>query len=66
MLVLLNDRRLCNFVGFGHALSSIYPIIRELFHVYLNKCKFHFSRLHLNKISNVCFLLNNGRVLCIT
>ena len=37
-------------------------IIRDLFHVYLNKCEFHFSRLHVNKINNFCFLLNNGQV----
>ena len=34
----------------------------ELFHIYLNKCDFHFSRLPGNKINNFCFLLNNGRV----
>ena len=36
--------------------------LQDLFHVYLNKCEYHFSRLHVNKISNFCFLLNNGRV----
>ena len=41
-------------------------IIRDLFHVYLKKCEFHFSRLHVNKINNFCFLLNNGRVPCMT
>ena len=40
--------------------------IRDLFHVYLNKCEFHFSRLHVNRINNCCFLLNNGRVPCMT
>ena len=24
--------------------------IQDMFHVYLNKCEFHFSRLHVNKI----------------
>ena len=36
--------------------------VRDLFHVYLNKCEFHFSRLHVNKINNFCFHLNNGGV----
>ena len=36
--------------------------IRDLFYVYLNKCEFHFSRLHVNKINSFCFLLNNGHV----
>ena len=36
--------------------------IRDLFHVYLNKSEFQFSRLHVNKINIFCFLLNNGRV----
>ena len=40
--------------------------IRDLFHVYLNKCEFHFSRLHVNKKNNFCFLLNNGHVPCMT
>ena len=44
-----------------------YPgTIRDLFHVYLNKCEFHFSRLHVNKINNFCFLLSNVRVPCMT
>ena len=36
--------------------------IWNMFHVYLNKCEFRFSRLDVNKINNFCFLLNNGRV----
>ena len=36
--------------------------IQDLFHVYLNKCEFHFLRLHVNKKNNFCFLLYNGRV----
>ena len=36
--------------------------IQEVFHVYLNKCEFYFSRLHVNKIYNFCFLLHNGCV----
>ena len=40
--------------------------IRDLFHVYLNKFEFHFSRLHVNKINNFCFLLNKRRVPCMT
>ena len=37
-------------------------VVRDLFHVYLNKCEFNFSRLHVNKINKFCLLLNNGRV----
>ena len=40
--------------------------LRDLFHVYLNKCDFHFSRLHVNKINNFCFLLNNACVIGMT
>ena len=40
--------------------------IRDLFQVYLNRIEFHFSRLHVNKINNFCFLLNNRRVPCMT
>ena len=36
--------------------------LRGLFQLYLNKFEFHFSRLHVNKINNFCFLLNNRRV----
>ena len=36
--------------------------IRDLFHVYLNKFEFHFLRLHINKTSQFCFLMNNGCV----
>ena len=28
-------------------------MIRDLYHVYLNKCEFHFLRLHVNKIYNI-------------
>ena len=45
---------------------SLTNYVRDLFHVYLNKCEYHFSRLHVNKINNFCFLLNNGRVPCMT
>ena len=38
--------------------------IRDLFHVLLIKFEFHFSRLHVNKINNFCFLLDNRRVPC--
>ena len=41
-------------------------LIRDLFHVYLNKCEFDFSRLHVYKINNFCSLLNNRRVPCMT
>ena len=40
--------------------------VPDLFHVYMNKCEFHFSRLHVNKINNFCFLLINGCVPCMT
>ena len=40
----------------------IFCFIRDPFHVYLNKCEIPFSRLHVNKINNFCFHLNNGRV----
>ena len=36
--------------------------IRDLFHVYLNKFEFHFSRLHIDKTNTFCFFLHNGRV----
>ena len=44
--------------------------LRDLFHVYLNKCEFYLSRLrefylsrlHVNKVNIFCFLLNNGCV----
>ena len=37
-------------------------IIRDLFHVYLNKCEFYFLRRHINKTNTFCFFINNGRV----
>ena len=49
-----------------HCYRLTIDIIRDLFHVYLNKCEFNFSRLRVNKLNKVCFLLNNGRVPCIT
>ena len=36
--------------------------IRDLFHVYLNRCEFHFLRLHINKTNLFCFIIDNGRV----
>ena len=47
-----------------HQLKQLYHVVRDLFHVYLNKFEFQFSRLHVNKINNFCFLLNNRRVPC--
>ena len=41
-------------------------VIRDMFHVYLNKCEFRFSRLLVIKIKFFCFLLNYGRVPCMT
>ena len=54
------------FLGlfYAHAMKCHNFLIRDLFHVYLNEFEFHFSRLHVNKINNFCFLLNNRRVPC--
>ena len=51
-----------------YRIHSVYEtkLIPDLFHVYLNKCEFHFSSLHVNKINNFCFLLNKGCVPCKT
>ena len=47
----------------SHAEASLYwSVIRDLFHVYLNRCDFTFFRLHINKKHKVCFLVSNGRV----
>ena len=54
-----SDRTKCEIV-------MLEIIVRDLFHVYLNKFEFHFSRLHVNKINNFCFLLIDGCVLCMT
>ena len=40
--------------------------LQEVFHVYLNKFEFHFSRLHVHKMNNFDFLLNKGHVPCTT
>ena len=36
-----------------------YCQIRGMFHVYLNRFKFHFLRLHINKASKFCFFMHN-------
>ena len=62
-------------IHIGEVLYELFPIVllcfvyygvRDLFHVYMNKCEFNFSRLHVYKINNFCFLLNNGHVPCMT
>ena len=35
--------------------------IRDMFHVYLNRFKFHFLR-HIIKTNKLCFSMHNGRV----
>ena len=37
-------------------------VVRDLFHVYLNRFEFHFLRLHINKTNKFCFFMHNGRV----
>ena len=37
-------------------------LLRDLFHVYLNKFEFHFLLLHINNINKFCFFIYNGRV----
>ena len=32
------------------------------FHDYLNRCEFHFLRLHINKTNKYCFIIDKGRV----
>ena len=44
-------------------LDLYFMIIRDLFHVYLNRFEFHFLRLHINKTNKFCFFMHNGRVL---
>ena len=36
-------------------------LIRDMFHVYLNRFKFHFLRLYVNKTTPF-FIINNGSV----
>ena len=48
-----------------YCIHSIYKI-RDLFRVYLNIFEFHFSKLHVYKINDFCFLLNIRRVPCMT
>ena len=36
--------------------------IRDMFHVYLNRFKFHFLLLHIIKTNKLCFFMHNGRV----
>ena len=52
------------FLSMCYKFANFVDIVRDLFHVYLNKFEFHFSRLHVNKINNFCFVLNNRRVPC--
>ena len=37
-------------------------VIRDLFHVCLNRFEFHFLRLHIIKTSKFCYFMHNGRV----
>ena len=37
-------------------------ILRDLFHVNLNRSEFHFLGLHINKTNTFCFFMHNGRV----
>ena len=37
-----------------------FSLVRDLLHVYLNRCEFHFLRLHINKPNKFCFLINWG------
>ena len=67
MDVLYDELKHCQDISMGpNFVVSFFNNIRDLFHDYLNKCEFHFSRLRVNKINNFCFLLNNGRVLGMT
>ena len=36
--------------------------VRDLFHVYLNRCEFNFLRLHIDKTNQFCIIIDNGRV----
>ena len=42
--------------------TRLAQIIRDLFHVYLNKFEFQFLRLHLNNTNTFCFFMHNGHV----
>ena len=47
----------------SRALANVYlPVqtVRDLFHVYLNTCKFHFLLVHIDKTNKFCFLMSNG------
>ena len=38
------------------------PTLRDLCHVYLNRCDFHFLRMHINKTNKFCLIIHNGHV----
>ena len=40
-------------------------ILRDIFHVYLNRFLLHFLGLHIIKTTKLCFFMHNGRVPCI-
>ena len=61
MKTLADPDRIVTFNLGLHCLSkSLY--IRDLFHVYLNRFEFNFSRLHIIKTNKFCFFMHNGRV----
>ena len=46
----------------GGAFRVNLELIRDLFHVYLNKFEFNFLWLHINKTNKFSFFMHNGRV----
>ena len=42
--------------------TRLAQILRDLFHVYLNKFEFQFLRLHINNTIPFCFFMHNGHV----
>ena len=36
--------------------------IRDLLHLYLNRCELHFLWMHINKTNKFCFIMHNGCV----
>ena len=37
-------------------------VVRDMFHIYLNRCEFHLLRLHINKTNIFYFLIHNRRI----
>ena len=63
----------CNQTCYGSGMVSVTSMLRyqspwkvdplrDLFHVYFNRCEFHFMRLHKDKTNKSGFIIYDGRV----